>query len=1119
MFKKRILFFCVIFISGFSALAQINFDFGSQYRYLKGSEVEKIAKNWMTATYIDSGWQKSSAPFRYGDGEGGFVLSDMQNNYSTLYLRSTFNAQNISDIQKITFSYNFDDGFIIWINGKEAIRKFAPDNLSNTSFSSGQHESGNIESTKINVADIELKEGENLIAVQGFNVNLESSDFYFDLSIKAKIEEPVLPEVSDSLKVIYSHLGGFYTNSFLLKMDVPNNDYYIVYTIDGSNPQTSSTAIDGGKSKTISIDPGSSLGRAKTPCYLVRASLAKAGLIPSKPLTQTYIFIDNVIKQKHPGGAWPTGNVNGQYLDFEMDDKVTNSPVYKNQMKEAFLDIPSISVVTDLESLFDAGEGIYVNAEMHGIDWERFCSVELIDSKTSKGFNINAGLRIRGGWSRHDGYPKHAFRLFFREEYGASKLNFPLFGDEGVNEYDKIDLRTSQNYAWSNSQDHNTFMREVFSRDTQRDMGQPYTRSRYYHLYLNGMYWGLYQTQERSEARYAADYFGGQAEDYDVIKVNGDFTYTIEATDGNTDKWKELWEACTNGFSANKDYFIIEGKDQNGNQLKGAETLVDINNLIDYMILIFYSGNFDAPVSKFSGDQNPNNFYAINKRDDKTRGFIFFAHDAEHTMMIDPVSPGIGIDENRVEINNLSVNNFSKFHPQWLHQKLTSNAEYRQRFADRAYKHFFNNGVLTPNKAEERFMARKGDVEMAIIAESARWGDTGGYLRTKNDNWLPEIEDLCERFFPVRTDIVIDQLIDVDLYKNIAVPQYKINNRLVEDEAVYFHDNAQVNISCSETGAKIYITTDGSDPRAVGGGLNVNAIEFENNKSQNIEGTTVLNSRTQKGNNWSALHTVKFIKHWENYPDLVVTELNYSPLDSIVGSDTVSGKSFEFIEFKNLGPHAIDLSRLYFMTSIDFHFSSNAIVYPNQFYVIASSSKWFFERYGRPPSAVYKNVFNNSGEVVTVISDDGRVIFGFEYQNQQPWPINVDRTGYSLTTVEVYPMGNPNNPVYWRASSYINGSPFFDDTGFPLAEPDFIANESNMHAYPNPTTAYLFVSLNGGEKVNTEIYTLTGQRVFNDQLRNNDIIDLPKLNIQPGILLVKTSFKGRQEVQKILFKP
>ena len=96
------------------------------------------------------------------------------------------------------------------------------------------------------------------------------------------------------------------------------------------------------------------------------------------------------------------------------------------------------------------------------------------------------GLRIRGGWSRHQSNPKHAFRLFFRGEYGDSKLRFDLFDGEGAGEFDKVDLRTAQNYSWSfkgREGRENTFLRDVFSRDLQRALGRPSAQSRYYHLY------------------------------------------------------------------------------------------------------------------------------------------------------------------------------------------------------------------------------------------------------------------------------------------------------------------------------------------------------------------------------------------------------------------------------------------------------------------------------------------------------------------------------------------------------------------------------------------------------------------------------------------------------------
>lgn len=1120
MLKRFLLLLLIIPIFCFESYSQISFGFNAQYLYLKGSDAATLPGNWMTSVYNAAGWNIANAPFRYGDGTGGTELTDMQNNYPTLYLRSTFVAQNVGELETITINVDYDDGFIIWINGEEATRRFAPENPTYNSFSTDLHESGLVETIKIKVEDIPLKEGDNLIAVQGFNYNLESSDFYFDMQIAAKINLP--EEAADTAKALFSTTGGFFSAPFQLTVSVPDNTYNLFYTIDGSNPQTSSTALNGGKSKTISINPTSTAGRPKTPAYIVRASLLKPGEIPTKPFTQTYIFLDEVLTQKHPGGKWPTSNVNGQIIDLEMDSRVTTSSLYRSQMHDALKDIPSISIVTDNESLFDAKNGIYVNAWGHGYEWERFCSVELLDPKSNIGFNVNAGLRIRGGWSRHNDFPKHAFRLFFRSEYGDAKLNYPLFGTEGVDQFDKVDLRTAQNYAWSNGQTRNTMVREVFSRDSQRDMGQPYTRSRYYHLYLNGMYWGIFQTQERSEARFAASYLGGSQEDYDVVKVNTvNWNYQLGVTDGNIDAWERIWTACQRGFTTNARYYDLEGKDTNGNLIKGKERILDIDNLIDYMITIFYTGNFDAPTSAFGGNRGPNNFYAIYKRNDKTKGFVFFNHDAEHSLMFDAVSPGTGLYENRVQPKGLYVTNLSGFHPQWLHHKLTENAEYRQRFADRAYLHFFNKGVFTPTQAETRFMKRAKEIDLAIIAESARWGDAkrGGNPYTRNQDWLPEIEKMQSEFFPFRTAIVVDQLTNAKLYTNTLPATFTIQGKSIVEDAFIFNNSATVSINTNQTGGLIYITTDGSDPRDIGGAVSKTAQLTDNGMVISFSETTLIRSRVKRGNEWSAISQVRLIRNYEDYNRLKVTELHYWPADSIIGNDTVSENKFEFVEIKNVGSHAVDLSRLKFYTAIDFGFNKNDILFPNDFYVIASSSKWFFERYGRAPSAVYKKAFSNSGEVVTILSDDGRIVFGFDYSAQNSWYAETASTGYSMASAHVYPIDDPKDNEYWKVSSYMHGSPFYDDNGFPLDQDEIASITDGMLVYPNPTRDLLFLKINDESVVDVEIYNLNGKMIFKQTIRENSIVNLRQLYAKPGILLVKLNGNGESIIRKVIYQP
>jgi hypothetical protein len=919
-------------------------------------------------------------------------------------------------------------------------------------------------------------------------------------------------------KVLFSHTGGFYTNIFTLTIEVPDNSYDILYTIDGSNPQISATAINGGKTKSIVINPGSTTDRAKTPGFIVRASLTKTGEETTKPVTQTYIFPAEVIKQKHPGGNWPNHNVNGQLIILGLSDKVTGDAHYRNQMVDALLDIPSISIVSDLESLFHPDSGIYVNAWAHGIEWERYCNVELLDPKKGQQFSIGAGLRIRGGWSRHNDFPKHSFRLFFRGVYGETKLRYPLFDDEGVDEFDKIDLRTAQNYAWSNGQSRNTFVREVFSRDSQRDMGVPYTRSRYYHLYINGMYWGLFQTQERSEARYAESYLGGERDDYDVVKVNTDnWNYKVGATDGTTENWERVWEMCQKGFSSNEKYFNIEGRNANGELKPGAEKLVDIDNLIDYMLTIFYTGNFDAPMSQFGGNRHANNFYTIYNRNDKTKGFVFFNHDAEHSLMTDAVSPGKGLYENRVEPQGMHVESFIDFHPQWLHHKLSENAEYRQRFSDRAYKHLFNNGVLTPHQSTQRFEGRADQIDKAIIAESARWGAAKtSRAFTRDKDWLPEIEYVINSFFPYRTGIVIDQLADAGLLNNIKPPMLSINDKPVSEKRFLYGDT-DVKITSENSNGQIYITYNGTDPRSVGGGISPHAKEFKNGETITLKTTTHIKGRIKRGNEWSPLNNVIFIKQLENYENLKITELHYQPSDSIVGNDTISEKEFEFIEFKNTGKHAIDLTRLRFISGIEYRFPNDAVLQPDMFYVLAGNSQWFFERYGRAPSDIYRKAFSNEGEILTIMSDIGKAVAGFEYFPSDPWPTGTSGTGYSLSSADINPTGNPNDPSYWKTSSYLNGSPFFNDNGHPLRIENKTDPRLLTSIYPNPTNGTLHINPGNNKPLKIEIFTHTGQQVYSKTLYEYLSIDLSQMNINPGLFLIKTSHSGKTSIKKIIY--
>ncbi|HEX9972380.1 MAG TPA: CotH kinase family protein, partial [bacterium] len=455
---------------------------------------------------------------------------------------------------------------------------------------------------------------------------------------------------------IFSKERGFYHEPFDLIINSEPVGLTIYYTLDGTDPRTSITANSESAPVQIHIDPEIIAGRDVAPGVVIRACATQNDSVFSPIATHSFLFLNKMktlsLDAVPPGPGWPLPNNSDygfQFMDYGMDPDVMNDVRYQDKIEPALLAIPTISIVTDLKNLFNPDSGIYVHAYERGKEWERKASIELINPDDSHGFQIDAGIRIRGGWFRNPINPKHAFRLFFREAYGADKLRFAMFGDEGTDEFDKLDLRTGHNFSWSSMGDPAcTMNRDVFSRDTQREMGQPYTRSRYYHLYINGTYWGLYQSQERSEARFAATYFGGSKEDYDVIKiaVPPEANYEIDVTDGNLFVWQELWQACQTGFSTDASYFKAQGLNPDGTRNLEYKILLDIDNLIDYMLLIFQTANLDAPTD-LSGTR-PNNFYAIYNRNDPN-GFKFFAHDNEWTMLF--FHDRTGLNSNKVDDN------------------------------------------------------------------------------------------------------------------------------------------------------------------------------------------------------------------------------------------------------------------------------------------------------------------------------------------------------------------------------------------------------------------------------------------------------------------------------------
>jgi hypothetical protein len=801
---------------------------------------------------------------------------------------------------------------------------------------------------------------------------------------------------------VFDPARGFYEGEVTVTLSAETEGATIYYTTDGGEPYE-----QGGRFPSGRVYQGP-LRITSTTC--VRAKAIKAGWMPSPTRTHTYLFLQDVIWQSSggapPGAGWPAGSVNGQIFDYGMDPDVVNNPTYRDLIDDALLALPSVSLVTKLAHLFDAQTGIYTHPNSEGRAWERPVSVELLNPDGSEGFQIDAGLRIRGGFSRSGNNPKHAFRLLFRSEYGQARLKFPLFGAEGTDEFENVDLRTSQNYSWSFQGDRQeTMIREVFSRDVQGQMGHPYTRSRFYHLYLNGQYWGLYQSQERSEASYAESYFGGDKDDYDVMKADRSVGRAMMATDGNTDAYRRLYDATMQGLGSMERYYRIQGLNLDGTPNPSYERLLDVDNLIDFMIIEYYTGDRDGPGSRFGNI--PNNTYAIYNRANPD-GWKWFHHDNEHTL-------GVSNSETDMVRPFTSAGaQWRFFNPHWLHEQLAGvNIDYRMHFADHVYRHFFNGGLLTPAVSTARVQGRAAEVEMAIIAESARWGDAKRHPAFTKQDWQTEVNRLLNNYLPGRTQVVLGQFKAVGWYPNIDPPSFNQQGG---------HVQRNFSLQMSGGSGTIYYTLDGSDPRLSGGAFNSDQARMYT-ESISLAQSARVKARARNGSTWSALNEAVFAVG-PVAESLRVSEVMYHPL----AAGNPDDPNTEYIELTNAGNQTINLSLVRFADGIDYTFGSFELP-AGGYCLLVKDSAAFAARYGAglPVVGQYVGSLNNAGERIELLDASGRTIQSFEYQDN--WFDITDGQGFSLTVKDPQAAGGSNldSKDLWRPSAQVGGSPGSDD--------------------------------------------------------------------------------------------
>ncbi len=793
---------------------------------------------------------------------------------------------------------------------------------------------------------------------------------------------------------------GYYDAPFSITLTTADSGAMISYTLDGRSPLAAN-----GTPAAYATTYSSPISVAST--AILRAVATRSGAGPSAVETHSYIFPGAVATQVRPSGFTQTWG-GGTSADYAVDPDVSQSTVDSQRFLDGMKDLPTISVVTDANDLFGSN-GLYLRTQS---DIEKEVSAEYFLPTASGGvngpvvFQTGCGMRVQGGASRSPtNAAKHSFSLRFRAEYGVSKLDAELFPGASLSEFNSIHLRANYNNSWihrdEGQRERCNHFSDQFVRDSYIAMGhEDGVNGRFVHLFLNGLYWGVYNLHERPENDHYAAYSDGQYDKDDVFGYNpGNNTSEEQAS------FNAMRAACAAG-----DWATIQQR-------------LDVDSYIDFYIIQHFAHNDDLK----TGD----NWRAAGGGP-ANAPWKFYPWDAERTLE-DPTDTG-----------NLAISQDGA----GIIDSLKNVLEFRVRFADRLYRHLYHDGALVNSANRARTLARVSELDRAVVGESARWGDnrSGGSGPdddyTRAENWLPAINGPLSvdpnggllgsgGWFPVsgtnRTDRMITKWKSetwIGGPKKLPIvdpPVFTVGGTAQHGGTIAPGDQLILTGGSGE----IYFTTDGSDPRLEGGAVRAGLSPYTGGAIP-IDREGIVKVRWKNGSDWSALDEAQFsTSRLATAGDLLITEVHYHPSGPTPAETSASpdleDNDFQFLEILNLSDEPVNLDGCTLSDGVTFTFPPYQLA-AGERVVVSETPEAFALRHPSAfaPAGKWSGALSNGGETVTLADSTGAPLDSFEYDDKDPWPESPDGDGDSLNRLGLSSDGNL--PVSWVAAAPTPGT-------------------------------------------------------------------------------------------------
>jgi len=702
-----------------------------------------------------------------------------------------------------------------------------------------------------------------------------------------------------------------------------------------------------------------------------------------------------------------------------MDTSITQSTLYQPLMEQSFFSVPIISISSDAVQI---------------------------------GENFEPGIETWGG-SKFN-LKKH-YRLEFKTKYGEDELNYPLFDDmeypiKPATSFNRLLLRSgSQDGLNCEFCDESKalFIRNRVMMDLQMLMGYPAPHGKFVHLLVNQQYEGVYHLMERPDHDFFKDYYFKETPKKEIeVRKNNDF-------------WQQ-----PNYLTLYDQLEIISQEDlSKPDNFNHLSKYLDVKQTATYLLLNDYGGNFDWSKER-------NNLGAATT----THPYKFILWDIDLTLGNEGVFEETYGDQ-------LPFNSIEFIGP--IPKSIVNNKNFKMIWADVMQCNCFNEGALHPEKIKQVFTQRSAQIETALIAESARWGNVDfefnlGHLQNNNwdvyDEWQATKNAILTQFISKRTDTLVAQYKAAGIFPNLKAVEFVSQNPLSNQEKIELYNP-------NEKGA-IYYTTNGEDPKNFNGTIAETALLYKAPFS--ISTASTIKARVFADSIWSAMCPLKYFHH-QSYDNLIINEIHYQPVDSIKPVlDTIAGKHFEFIELYNKGTETIALAGISLSEGIQYQFNSSTKIEPEEYLILASDSMRFVERYQFSPSGTYQGNLSNEGEAIRLNDPFNNNIMQVSYALDFPWQNAAGQAGYSLSLKQVDL--DPLNLANWLYSKESGGTP--GKLNFMETDAQGIETQAGnfLELLINPISNQLIIISKKTYLKNLQIFNIQNQLVYAKVIRKNE---------------------------------